>query len=64
MLPSQVSVLNLKHFTNLCKQTWFTQLSPLVGSIPKTLSTSDCFLVTKAVTLLSVQNSSERYVDV
>lgn len=63
MLLSQVPVLNLKHFINPCKQTWFVQLSPLVGSILKALSTFDHFLVTKAVTL-SVQNSSERYVDI
>ena len=64
MLPSQVSVLNLKHFINPCKQTWFVQLSVLAGSILNALSTFDCFLVAQAVTPLSVQNHSERYVDI
>lgn len=35
------------------EHTWFVQLSPLVSSTLKALSTVDHFLVTKAVTLVS-----------
>lgn len=46
MLPGQVPVLNLKPFIRPCKQT-----SPLAESALEALSTFDCFLVTKAVTV-------------
>lgn len=60
-LPRQV---NVKYFINPCKQTWLAWLSPSLGSTLKPLSTFDHLLFTKAVTLLSVQNSSERYVGI